>query len=57
MAFTAEKIIYKSPRMAELINLAGRVAASKASILIQGESWNRKGVIGAADSPIEPPGA
>jgi two-component system NtrC family response regulator len=39
---TAEKIIYKSPCMAELINLAGRVAASKASILIQGESGTGK---------------
>jgi len=39
---TADKIIYKSQRMAELINLAGRVAASKASILIQGESGTGK---------------
>ncbi|MFZ1981495.1 MAG: sigma-54 dependent transcriptional regulator [Smithella sp.] len=39
---TADKIIYKSPLMAELINLAGRVAASKASILIQGESGTGK---------------
>ena len=39
---TADKIIYKSPLMAELINLAGRVAASKASILIQGESGTWK---------------
>lgn len=39
---TADKIIYKSPQMAELINMAGRVAASKASILIQGESGTGK---------------
>ena len=39
---TADKIIYKSPLMAELINLAGRVAGSKASILIQGESGTGK---------------
>jgi len=39
---TADKIIYKSPQMAELVNLAGRVAASKASILIQGESGTGK---------------
>ena len=39
---TADKIIYKSQRMAELINLAGRVAASKASLLIQGESGTGK---------------
>lgn len=39
---TADKIIFKSPQMAELINLAGRVAPSKASILIQGESGTGK---------------
>jgi len=39
---TADKIIYKSHRMAELINLAGRVAVSKASVLIQGESGTGK---------------
>lgn len=39
---TADKIIYKSPLMAELINLAGRVAASKASILIQGKAERGK---------------
>ena len=39
---TADKIIYKSPQMAALINLAGRVAASKASVLIQGESGTGK---------------
>ncbi|HLZ18859.1 MAG TPA: response regulator, partial [Smithellaceae bacterium] len=35
---TTEKIIYKSPQMVELINMASRVAASRASVLIQGES-------------------
>ncbi|HEX7416152.1 MAG TPA: sigma-54 dependent transcriptional regulator [Smithellaceae bacterium] len=39
---TADKIVYKSPRMAEVINMAGRVAASKASVLIQGESGTGK---------------
>ncbi|MBN1470324.1 MAG: sigma-54-dependent Fis family transcriptional regulator [Syntrophaceae bacterium] len=39
---TADKIIYKSQQMAEIINMAGRVAASKASILIQGESGTGK---------------
>jgi len=34
---TAEKIIYKSAQMVELINMASRVAASRASVLIQGE--------------------
>jgi len=39
---TADKIVYKSPLMAEVINMAGRVAASRASILIQGESGTGK---------------
>jgi two-component system NtrC family response regulator len=39
---TAERVIYKSPRMTELINMASRVAASKASVLIQGESGTGK---------------
>ena len=29
---TADKIVYKSPLMAEVINMAGRVAASRASV-------------------------
>jgi len=39
---TAEKIIYKSARMVELINLAGRVAPSRATVLISGESGTGK---------------
>lgn len=39
---TQEQIIFKSPKMAELINLAGRIAESKASVLIQGESGTGK---------------
>jgi len=39
---TADRIIYKSQRMTELINLASRVAASRASVLIQGESGTGK---------------
>jgi two-component system NtrC family response regulator len=39
---TAEKIVYKSPSMAELINLASRVAESRATVLIQGESGTGK---------------
>jgi two-component system NtrC family response regulator len=51
---TAEKIIYKSPRMAELINLAGRVAASKASILIQGESGTGKELLARLIHQLSP---
>ena len=37
-----ENIIYRSPKMAELINLAARVAKSSATILIEGESGTGK---------------
>ncbi len=39
---SSDKIIYKSSAMAELINMASRVAISRASILIQGESGTGK---------------
>jgi len=39
---TQEQIVFKSVKMAELINLTGRVADSKASVLIQGESGTGK---------------
>ena len=51
---TAEKIVYKSPRMAELINLAGRVASSKASILIQGESGTGKELLARLIHQLSP---
>ena len=36
--------------------MAGRVAASRASVLIQGESGTGKELLAQTDSPIEPPG-
>jgi len=39
---TADKIIYRSPKMRALINMAGRVAASRATVLLQGESGSGK---------------
>jgi len=51
---TANKIIYKSQRMAELINLAGRVAASKASVLIQGESGTGKELLARLIHQLSP---
>jgi len=39
---SSDKIVYKSPLMAELINMASRVAVSRASVLIQGESGTGK---------------
>ena len=51
---TADKIIYKSQRMAEIINLAGRVAASKASVLIQGESGTGKELLARLIHQLSP---
>jgi len=39
---TTDRIIYQSPKMEELINMAGRVANSRATVLIQGESGTGK---------------
>jgi len=39
---TTDKIIYRSPKMEGLINLAGRIANSRATVLIQGESGTGK---------------
>jgi len=39
---TTDRIIYQSPKMDALINMAGRVANSRATVLIQGESGTGK---------------
>ncbi|HRR40202.1 MAG TPA: sigma-54 dependent transcriptional regulator [Syntrophales bacterium] len=39
---TSDQIIFKSPAMENLVNMAGRVAASRATVLIQGESGTGK---------------
>lgn len=39
---TSDKIIYRSARMSELINMAGRIANSRATVLLQGESGTGK---------------
>ncbi len=39
---TTDRIIYGSAKMAALINMAGRVAGSRATVLIQGESGTGK---------------
>ena len=39
---TSDAIRYKSQKMAELINLAGRIASSQATVLIQGETGTGK---------------
>ncbi len=39
---TTDRIIYRSEKMSALINMAGRVAGSRATILLQGESGTGK---------------
>ncbi|MCX5836924.1 MAG: sigma-54 dependent transcriptional regulator, partial [Deltaproteobacteria bacterium] len=39
---TTDRIIYRGEKMSSLINMAGRVAASRATILLQGESGTGK---------------
>jgi DNA-binding NtrC family response regulator len=39
---TADRIISKSPEMEHLVNMAGRIASSRATVLIQGESGTGK---------------
>ena len=39
---TTDRIIYRSQQMSGLINMAGRVAASRATVLLQGESGTGK---------------
>ncbi len=51
---TSDKIIYKSQQMAEIINMAGRIAASKASILIQGESGTGKELLARLIHQLSP---
>jgi two-component system NtrC family response regulator len=51
---TTGKIIYKSPRMIELVNMASRVAASRASVLIQGESGTGKEVMARLIHQLSP---
>lgn len=51
---TTEQIIYKSPQMLELINMASRVAASRASVLIQGESGTGKELLARLIHQLSP---
>jgi two-component system NtrC family response regulator len=51
---TAEKIIYKSAQMVELINMASRVSPSRASILIQGESGTGKELLARLIHQLSP---
>jgi DNA-binding NtrC family response regulator len=53
-AVTTEKIIYKSPQMVDLITTAGRVAPSRASVLIQGESGTGKELLARLIHQLSP---
>jgi len=51
---TPEQIIFRSAAMAEVINLAGRVAKSRATVLIQGESGTGKELIARLIHDLSP---
>lgn len=51
---TADDIIFRSPIMSEVINLAGRVATSKATVLIQGESGTGKELVARLIHALSP---
>ena len=51
---TAEQIVYRSPKMGALINMAGRVAPSRATILIQGESGTGKELLARLIHQLSP---
>ena len=51
---TANDIIFRSPTMDEVINLAGRVATSKATVLILGESGTGKELVARLIHALSP---
>jgi len=51
---TTNDIIFRSPAMDEVINLAGRVATSRATVLIQGESGTGKELVARLIHALSP---
>lgn len=51
---TTDKIIYQSPAMSEVINLAGRVAKSRTTVLIHGESGTGKELVARLIHTLSP---
>jgi len=42
---TTDRIVYRSPRMDAILNMAGRIAASRTTVLLQGESGTGKELV------------
>jgi len=53
-SITTDQIIYHSARMQELINMAGRIANSRATVLIQGESGTGKELLARLIHQLSP---
>jgi two-component system NtrC family response regulator len=51
---TTDQIIYRSSQMQELINMAGRVANSRATVLLQGESGTGKELLARLVHQLSP---
>ena len=51
---TTDRIIYRSQKMSALINMAGRVAASRATVLLQGESGTGKELLARLIHQLSP---
>jgi len=51
---TTDRIIYRSEKMGALINMAGRVAASRAAVLLQGESGTGKELLARLVHQLSP---
>ena len=53
-SITPDQIIYRSSQMQELINMAGRVANSRATVLLQGESGTGKELLARLVHQLSP---
>jgi DNA-binding NtrC family response regulator len=51
---TTDRIIYRSEKMSALINMTGRVAASRATVLLQGESGTGKELLARLIHQLSP---
>ncbi len=51
---TSDKIIYRGAKMRELINMAGRIATSRTTVLVQGESGTGKELLARLIHQLSP---